>query len=58
MTGGIRVRRVAQPLKYYTRQELQSTSPSIKDGLTPEKEKIWRRQYVCLIRELARRLAM
>ena len=34
---------------YRSREELLKNNPSIKDGLTPDQERKWRRQYVRLI---------
>jgi cyclin T len=35
--------------QYRTLEELEKSSPSTRDGLDPDKEKQWRRQYVKLI---------
>lgn len=48
--GSVAVRKFAK-FVYRSREELQKNNPSIKDGLTPDKERRWRRQYVRLITE-------
>jgi hypothetical protein len=32
--------------RYRSKEELLATSPSVRDGMTPEKERQWRGQYV------------
>lgn len=41
----------ASRYRYVDLQQLIKENPSVKDGLDPDKEKTWRRQYCKLIQE-------
>lgn len=43
---------------YQTREQLERSSPSMKDGLEPEKEALWRRQFMTIIQKTGMHLRM